>query len=139
VFSNLVAGCMLGPNYRQPAIEIPSAYRAPSEGLEAQSKASSFADLPWWQVFKDPQLQELIRTALKQNYDIRLATERINAARAQLVITRSSLFPQVQGSGDFTGGKDPTSHFSSTCSAGCGEPPKHRARSSSPPKKRSVL
>jgi multidrug efflux system outer membrane protein len=98
---------MLGPNYRQPAIEIPSAYRAPSEGLEAQSKASSFADLPWWQVFKDPQLQELIRTALKQNYDMRLATERINAARAQLVITRSSLFPQLQGSGDFTGGKDP--------------------------------
>src|SRR4029077_18130164 len=47
-----------------------------------------------------------IRTALKQNYDLQLATERINAERAQLAITRSNLFPQVQGSGNFTGGKE---------------------------------
>jgi multidrug efflux system outer membrane protein len=76
------------------------------ESPQAQEQAASFADLPWWQVFHDPQLQGLIRTALKQNYDMQLATERINAARAQLGITRSSLFPQVQGSGNFTGGKD---------------------------------
>ena len=53
----------------------------------------SYADLHWWEVFKDPKLQELIRTALKQNYDLQLATERINAARAQLAVTRSSLVP----------------------------------------------
>ena len=52
--------------------------------------------MPWWQVFKDLKLQELIRTALKQNYDLEIATERINAARAQLAVTRSSLFPQVR-------------------------------------------
>src|SRR4029077_228187 len=63
-------------------------------------------DLPWWQVFQDPQLQELIRTALKQNYDLQLATERINGARAQLAITRSNLFPQVQGNANFSGGKE---------------------------------
>jgi multidrug efflux system outer membrane protein len=101
-----VAGCMLGPDYRRPALQIPSKYRAPTDNREAQSKASSFADLPWWQVFSDPQLQQLIRTALERNYDMQLATERINAARAQVVITRSSLFPQLQGSGDLTRGKD---------------------------------
>ncbi len=104
-----VAGCMLGPDYRRPALQIPSAYRAPADNREAQSKASSFADLPWWQVFSDPQLQELIRTALERNYDMQLATERINAARAQVVITRSSLFPLLQGSGDLTRGKDASS------------------------------
>ena len=61
---------------------------------------------PWWQVFQDPELQELIRTALKQNYDLQIATERINEARAQVAVTRSSLFPQVQGNGDFSGGKE---------------------------------
>ena len=54
-------------------------------------------------------MQELIRTALKQNYDLQLATERINAARAQVTITRSNLFPQLQGNGNFQGGKDSTS------------------------------
>ena len=62
--------------------------------------------LPWWQVFQDPQLQELVRTALKQNYDLQLAAERINAARAQLGITRSNQFPQVQGDANATGGKE---------------------------------
>ena len=51
-------------------------------------------------------MQELIRTALKQNYDLQLATERINAARAQLAVTRSSQFPQVQANGNFSGGKE---------------------------------
>jgi len=57
-------------------------------------------------VFQDPQLQELIRTALKQNYDLQIATERIDAARAQLAVTRSSLFPQVAANGNFAGGKE---------------------------------
>jgi multidrug efflux system outer membrane protein len=63
------------------------------------------ADLPWWEVFKDPALQELVRTALKQNYDLQLASERVTAARAQLGITRSAQYPQVTGTGSFTGGK----------------------------------
>jgi multidrug efflux system outer membrane protein len=83
-------------------------YRDLSENPQAQAQAASFADLPWWQVFQDPQLQELIRTALKENYDLQLATERIAAARAQVTITRSNLFPQVQGNAAFAGGKDPT-------------------------------
>jgi multidrug efflux system outer membrane protein len=106
--SGFLAGCMVGPNYHRPTVQTPAAYRGPGENTEAQSKASSFADLPWWQVFQDPVLQELIRTALTQNYDMQLATERINAGRALVAITRSSLFPQVQGNSNFSGGKDPS-------------------------------
>jgi multidrug efflux system outer membrane protein len=104
--SALISGCMVGPNYHRPAVQAPSAYRDLSESPLRQAQAASYADLPWWQVFQDPQLQELIRTALKQNYDLQLATERINAGRAQVAITRSHLFPQVQGNGDFNGGKE---------------------------------
>src|SRR5260221_13128942 len=104
--SILIGGCTVGPNYHSPAVQTPTVYRDLRASPQAQEQAASFADLPWWQVFQDPQLQELIRTALKQNYDMQLATERINAERAQLSITRSQLFPQAQGSGNFTGGKD---------------------------------
>jgi multidrug efflux system outer membrane protein len=106
--SILFAGCKVGPNYHRPVVQTPGDYRDLSENPQAQAQAASFADLPWWQVFQDAQLQELIRTALKENYDLQLATERIAAARAQVAITRSSLFPQVQGNANFGGGKDPT-------------------------------
>ena len=104
--SSLVAGCMAGPNYHRPVVQTPTAYRDLGESSPVQAQTASFADLPWWQVFQDPQLQELVRTALKQNYDLQLATERINAARAQLAITRSNLFPQLSGNGTFTGGRE---------------------------------
>jgi outer membrane protein, multidrug efflux system len=102
----IMTGCAVGPNYHRPAVQTPTAYRDLREDKQAQAQAASFADLPWWQVFQDPQLQELIRTALKENYDLQLAAERISAARAQVTITRSHLFPQVQGDANFNGGKD---------------------------------
>jgi outer membrane protein, multidrug efflux system len=107
--SIVMSGCMVGPNYHRPVVVTPGVYRNVGDNPEAQAQAASFADLPWWQVFQDPQLQELIRTALNENYDLQLATERISAARAQVAITRSSLFPQLQASGSFIGGKDPVS------------------------------
>jgi outer membrane protein, multidrug efflux system len=99
---------MVGPNYHRPAVQSPAVYRDLSQNPQSQVQATSYADLPWWQVFEDPQLQELIRTALKQNYDLQIATERINAARAAVTITRSSLFPQVSGNANFTGGQEGT-------------------------------
>jgi outer membrane protein, multidrug efflux system len=109
ILSGSLAGCMVGPNYHRPAVQTPAAFRDLSEKqAQDQAQTASFADLPWWQVFQDPQLQELIRTALKQNYDLQIATERINAARAQVAVTRSSLFPQVSGNGSFTGGREGT-------------------------------
>jgi len=102
----LLAGCAAGPNYHRPDVQIPATYRDLSDNPQVQAQTASYADLPWWQVFQDPQLQELIRTALKRNYDLQIAAERINAARAQLAVTRSSLFPQVQANGNFSGGRE---------------------------------
>jgi multidrug efflux system outer membrane protein len=104
--SGLLAGCAVGPKYRRPAVQTPPAYRDLAEASQLPAQTASFADLPWWQVFQDPRLQELIRLALKQNYDLQIATERINAARAQLAITRSALFPQVGTNATFSGGKE---------------------------------
>ena len=103
-----LCSCMMGPNYHRPVVDTPKTFRDLSENSQLQAQSASFADLPWWQVFRDAKLQELIRTALKQNYDLQLATERITAARAQLAVTRSSLFPQVQADGNFNGGKENT-------------------------------
>ena len=104
--SALLISCAVGPKYRRPAVQAPNAFRDVTADSQQQVQAASYADLPWWQVFQDPKLQELIRTALKQNYDLQLASERINAARAQVAITRSSLFPQVSGNANFNGGKE---------------------------------
>src|ERR1700739_2287737 len=102
----MFAGCKVGPNYRRPLVQTPTTYRELQASPQLQAQTASYADLPWWQVFQDPKLQELIRTALKQNYDLQLATERINAARAQVAITRSSLVPQLSGNATFSGGKE---------------------------------
>ena len=102
----MLVGCMVGPKYHRPAVQTPNSFRDLADNAQLQAQTASYADLPWWQVFQDQKLQELIRTALRQNYDLQLATERINASRAQLAITRSSLFPQVSGNANFSGGKE---------------------------------
>jgi multidrug efflux system outer membrane protein len=99
---------MVGPKYHRPVVQTPNTFRDLADNPQIKTQSASYADLPWWQVFKDPKLQELIRTALKQNYDLEIATERINAARAQLAVTRSSLFPQVGAGANFNGGKENT-------------------------------
>jgi outer membrane protein, multidrug efflux system len=106
LFSGVLSGCAVGPKYHRPPVQTPISFRDQANNPQLQAQTASYADLPWWQVFQDPRLQELVRTSLKQNYDLQLATERINAARAQLAVTRSSLFPQVSGNGSFNGGKE---------------------------------
>jgi outer membrane protein, multidrug efflux system len=100
-----LSGCTVGPNYHRPAVPTPTIFHGPDESQQAEPQTASFADLPWWQVFHDPQLQDLIRTALKQNYDLQLAVERVTAARAQVGITRSNEFPMVSLDPSFSGGK----------------------------------
>jgi multidrug efflux system outer membrane protein len=106
VGSAMLVGCMVGPKYHRPAVQTPNSFRDLAQNPQLQAQVASYADLPWWQVFQDPKLQELVRTALQQNYDLQIATERINAARDHLAITRSSLFPQVSGNANFSGGKE---------------------------------
>ena len=89
----LSAGCAVGPNYQRPATALPQSFRAP-EPLPP-SQAASIADLKWFEVFHDEKLQELVRTALERNYDLRDAVARVEEARAGLGITRSNQFPTV--------------------------------------------
>jgi multidrug efflux system outer membrane protein len=84
---------MLGPNYRRPAIDAPGAYRG--DRLSPIASSESLGDEKWWEVFQDPALQQLIRTALQRNYDVRIAASRVLQAQAQLGITRASQFPTV--------------------------------------------
>ncbi|HTU47616.1 MAG TPA: efflux transporter outer membrane subunit [Bryobacteraceae bacterium] len=93
-----MTGCAVGPNYHRPTVQVPQTFRAPEPLPPPQ--AASFADLKWWEVFKDPDLQALIKTALQQNYDLRDAVAHVEEARANLGITRSNQFPQVSASGD---------------------------------------
>jgi multidrug efflux system outer membrane protein len=98
-----LTGCTVGPNYHKPLIAVPPAFRnAPP--LQPGS-ADSVADLKWWDEFKDPVLQKLIRTGLERNYDVRVAAEEIIAARAQVALSRSSQLPQVTLNPSYTGGK----------------------------------
>ena len=96
----LLAGCTVGPNYRRPSIQTPAAFRAPAPLPPGES--SSLADLKWFEVFKDEKLQELLRTALAQNYDLRDAVARVEAARANLGITRSDQYPNFGAEANIT-------------------------------------
>jgi multidrug efflux system outer membrane protein len=97
---------MVGPNYQRPKVALPQTFRNAAPEEQGQSPAS-IADLPWWQVFKDPVLQELIRTGLDRNYDVRLAAESIVAAREQVRATHANQLPQVSVDPSYTGGKNP--------------------------------
>ena len=87
----------MGPNYTRPKTSVPTAFRAPTPLPPAE--AASVADLKWFEVFKDEKLHDLIRTALQQNYDLRLAVSRVEGARAGLGIVRSNQFPSFGAGG----------------------------------------
>src|SRR6266853_1734471 len=96
----LLTGCTVGPNYHRPTIQTPGSFRSPVP--MPANDPTSLADLKWWEVFKDEKLQELERTALVQNYDLRDAIARVEAARANLGITRSDQFPNLDASADIS-------------------------------------
>ena len=94
----VLAACMMGPDYRRPDVTLPSFYR----GLDpaAPAEPGSLADVAWWTLFEDETLQTLIRIAVAENYDLRLAVARILDAQAQVIITRSNQFPVVEGTAE---------------------------------------
>ena len=91
VLTLTVTSCTVGPNYRRPKVEIPTDYRAATVSQDA----APLVDTKWWDLFKDPQLQALIRLALDQSKDLRLAVARVDAARAQLGIVGAGRYPQI--------------------------------------------
>lgn len=91
----LLTGCTLGPKYKRPTVPVPDTYRGSASGVSPSS--NSLADEKWWSVFQDPQLQNLIREALAQNYDVRIAAVRVLQAQATLGIIRADQFPTISG------------------------------------------
>lgn len=100
----MLTGCVVGPNYQRPKIDVPPVYRA---ATPEQTSAASLGDEKWWIVFRDPQLQDLIRLALKQNYDIRIAATRVLQTQAQLVIARANQFPTASAGPGISGTRSP--------------------------------
>jgi multidrug efflux system outer membrane protein len=100
----LSEGCALGPDYKRPSMDVPVSFRS----QESTGRQALLADLPWWEVFKDPDLKDLITTALVNNYDLRMAISRIEQARAIETQVRSPLFPQFDYQFEVSGGRNST-------------------------------
>ena len=111
-------GCTVGPNYKRPKVDVPVAYRGATPDSSASPSVSSpqgqpqqptttsttqsLGDEKWWEVFQDRDLQDLIRTALKNNYDVRIAATRVLQAQAQLGIVRADQLPSLAVGGNIT-------------------------------------
>jgi multidrug efflux system outer membrane protein len=99
----MLSSCAVGPNYKRPVVEVPTGFRG-AEGPVATTSAAdapSLADEEWFDLFDDDVLEQLVRTALEQNYDLRIAAERVLQARAQLGIARSELYPTINADAQF--------------------------------------
>src|ERR1700676_3445637 len=84
-----LSGCALGPNYVRPKVDVPADFR----GVEGAAQQASFADLPWWDVFKDEQLKYLVQTALTNNYSLAIAAKRVEQSRQIAAQARAQYLP----------------------------------------------
>lgn len=98
----LVAGCAVGPKYKRPATEPPPSFRQLQEPGTA-----SLADEAWWEIFQDDVLQQLVRQAIQNNYDLKIAAIRVEQARATVRIAGAPLYPQVNLAGSLDRTKNP--------------------------------
>lgn len=97
----MMASCTVGPNYKRPVVQVPADHR----GAETAAAAASLADTKWFDLFQDPTLTRLVTTALQQNFDLRMAAERVLQARALVRVRRADLFPTIEGSADVVGAR----------------------------------
>lgn len=102
VFVLLLAlcACKVGPNYKRPTLNVPDQYRglAPDATTQQAGGGEQFGEMKWWAVFQDETLQALIKEALANNYDLKIAATRVLQANANLGITRANQLPSVNGS-----------------------------------------
>src|SRR5260370_40895745 len=96
-----LTGGAVGPNYKRPVIESPSAFRA-----ENQAANGPLGELDWWQVYQDDKLQALIREALTNNYDLRIAVARVEQSRALAMQARSQFVPNLNYGGTVSRGRN---------------------------------
>ena len=106
-FAVFLTGCTVGPNYKRPNTDAPTSFRQLTPEESAGASAQSLGDQKWWEVFQDEELQKLIRTALQQNYDARIAAARVLEAQAQVELARSNQLPNVNVAGTGTGLRNP--------------------------------
>ncbi|HEX3988848.1 MAG TPA: efflux transporter outer membrane subunit [Verrucomicrobiae bacterium] len=95
------AGCAVGPDYKRPSLAVPATFRD-----DNGATSNSFADLEWWQVYRDNTLQGLIREAFTNNYDLRIAMTRVEQARAVAAQARSQFFPSINYNGSVSQGRN---------------------------------
>ena len=96
VLALALCGCAVGPDYRRPAVEVPAAWRL------GPTEAAEISNADWWDQFHDPVLSDLVKTALQNNKDLRIATANVDQAFAQYGITRSAQLPQVSADASAT-------------------------------------
>src|SRR5215472_7614559 len=97
----LLSGCAVGPNYKRPVIDSPSAFRS-----QNQATNSPYSELAWWVVYRDDTLQALIREAVTNNYDLRIAIARVEQARALAMQARSQFVPSLTYNGTVSRGRN---------------------------------
>lgn len=106
-----VVGCHVGPKYVRPQVTAPPAYRGADEAAVSSEAQNSLGDQQWAAVFHEPELQDLIHTALANNYDLRIAAQHVLEASAQVRVTRSQQFPQITVGGSGIGAEFSSGQF----------------------------
>jgi multidrug efflux system outer membrane protein len=97
----LFSGCAVGPNYKRPVIDSPASFRD-----DTVRGTNSFGDLEWWAVYQDPILQSLIREAFTNNFDLLIASARVEQAQALAAQARSQFVPNLEYSGTVSQGRN---------------------------------
>ena len=97
----LLSGCLVGPRYQRPVVTSPALIRG-----QAAAEAASLADLPWWEVFRNETLRELVKTAIANNNDLRIAAKRVEQARQYRVQTHAQYMPGVGFEAGISGGQN---------------------------------
>ena len=82
-------GCMVGPDYQRPQVDVPQIWRVEDKSVQAVTNTS------WWEQYNDPVLNGLVQSALQDNKDVKIAAARIDQFLGLYTTTRAALFPQV--------------------------------------------
>ena len=115
-----LAGCAIGPDYKRPSVDTPKAWRV------EEPEAKDLANTVWWEQFNDPVLNDLIQTALKENYDLKIAAARVEEFVGHYWVARSGFFPQIYGGG--SGGQQRASERGTTPISGTSGTPQPSTR-----------